>query len=210
MNERTNERRQALLPTVKGSSIEVDLRSNLDFLRLYYLDDNRLSHVESSIMLLQEILLLMGLVSSVNTLHLSPLACEYNSTSYLVCVTLRHTLPMSTVSMLLFQINAEWTVSGSCQTCKCLPNQIIVCRNRTCQMPKDCRLVNTLLFGVAVQPKRALLSCSHQGEQLTIKTGTCCPACSKVRRSCLYDGTAILVGLLRLAIVFSSGDCFLS
>ena len=44
-------------------------------------------------------------------------------------------------------------------------------------------------------------SLALQGEQLTIKTGTCCPTCSKVRRSCLYDGTAILVGLRRLALV---------
>ncbi|CAF0907829.1 unnamed protein product [Adineta steineri] len=70
----------------------------------------------------------------------------------------------------LFKINTEWTLTESCQTCKCLSNKIVICRNRTCQMPQDCQM----------------------GEQLTIKAGICCPTCSAVQRSCLYDSTAIL------------------
>ncbi|CAF1070381.1 unnamed protein product [Rotaria magnacalcarata] len=76
--------------------------------------------------------------------------CEYNSTTY--------------------PIDAEWTLFDSCQTCKCLSNKIIICRNRTCQMPTDCPM----------------------SEQLTLQAGSCCPKCSPIRRSCLYENTAIL------------------
>ncbi|CAF1087187.1 unnamed protein product [Adineta ricciae] len=95
-------------------------------------------------------LLLLLIFIFINTIHTSQFGCEYNSTTY--------------------PINTEWTLADSCQTCKCLSNQIIICRNRTCQLTRDCRM----------------------GEQLTLKTGSCCPTCASVRRSCLYDGTAIL------------------
>ncbi|CAF0925584.1 unnamed protein product [Rotaria sordida] len=88
--------------------------------------------------------------TSFNIIQTIEFGCEYNSTTY--------------------TIDTEWTLSESCQTCKCLSNKIIICRNRTCQMPKDCQM----------------------GEQLTLKAGSCCPTCSTIRRSCLYDGTAIL------------------
>lgn len=203
MNRRAT---QSAIAYVQGSSTEADLRSNLDF--LLYLDDNRLSHVESSIMFLQEILLLMGLVLSVNTLHVSPLACEYNSTSYLVICTPRQAIRRHTVPTLL--------ISDRCRmdSVRILSNVQMFAQSNSRLSKSNMSNAERLSTGthslLSARTRDELFSLTHQGEQLTIKTGTCCPTCSKVRRSCLYDGTAILVGLLRLALGFYPHDCFLS
>jgi hypothetical protein len=92
-------------------------------------------------MLSQFFILFMLIFSSINIIQTIEFGCEHNLTTYSVGDDVNQYIIFYFYS---FKINAEWILSESCQTCKCLSNKIIICRNRTCQMPKDCRMVKSI------------------------------------------------------------------
>lgn len=113
---------------------------------VFVLDDSWISHVEYSIMLFKFFILFLLNLSSIHSKQLINYGCEFNSTTYPVktrCVDEQIDLIFFVFffNFNLSKIDTEWTLAQSCQTCKCLSNKIIICRNQTCQMPNDCPMV---------------------------------------------------------------------